>query len=941
MAHWPDASDSGFVRALSRKKEFVEAAKQVTPREPLPGFQATRAQRVVRRFLAPSTPYNALLLYHGVGAGKCHAKDTPILMHDGRIKMVQEVCVGDQLMGDDSTPRRVLSLARGFDDMYDIVPVREGWDTYTVNAEHILVLRPTPGAPAALELSVLQFLGQPKASRQQMRGYRASAVDFPARVHALTDDEAYAAGAALRSVDGVTRDVKVGSRAVRMAALAGLLDAGGDVAEGGRALVARDLTPALAREVVFMARSLGLSARSSDMPSATSSRAHFTVSMRGPGLERLPVRKARLRVRGWTSRPGNNDDETEILVASVGRGEYFGFTLSGNGRYLLGDFTVTHNTCTAIQVAHQFSAGGSRQRPALVIAPRALVGNFEKEVYDVSKAPNQQCIPRAIALKRRADARRLARTEFQIMGFFQFVNYMQALMPDSQDPDVYRERVKKTFSDRVVIIDEVHNMRTDEEASTKQLPPLLRDMVSMADNIKLVLMSATPMFNRANEIVDVLNLMRLVDGRAPVAEAALFDARSGELIDRRALAEAARGYVSYVQGADQSQFPLRVAPPAPAAARCLKHLSPYLVCSAMSKQHQDMCMAERRVSGNSMILLQHSNIMFPGGMDAVLRRVGREQFTYTDPRAPPALTPRGGALGQIATKLQTIVDSITSRPKGGKVFIYSFFVDHGLVPLAIALEHAGFSRAFGAPVLMAKGVSAGAAPLGSYAMLSSETRDIASVVAAFNDPANAEGQRIRVILGTSVLAEGIDLKCVRDVHVVEPWFHMNKIEQVIGRAVRRNSHALLPPSERDVRIWLHAATYRGDKMQLSPDVARYAMAAEKQRVIAEVEGVLRETAVDAELLGAKGAQATNASTFSASHVQEMVPLYSHLIACALGSGDEVTLTQLKERLAASCLGEGSDAVDDDTLFQVLSAMVDARRVRFHKGRYSIAAQKKT
>lgn len=47
------------------------------------------------------------------GRGKCLGKDTPILMYDGTIKMVQDIQIGDVLMGDDSTPRNVLSLARG------------------------------------------------------------------------------------------------------------------------------------------------------------------------------------------------------------------------------------------------------------------------------------------------------------------------------------------------------------------------------------------------------------------------------------------------------------------------------------------------------------------------------------------------------------------------------------------------------------------------------------------------------------------------------------------------------------------------------------------------------------------------------------------------------------------------------------------------------------
>ena len=64
------------------------------------------------------------------GFGKCHAKDTPILMFDGTIKMVQYIVIGERLMGDDSTSRTVLTLARGKDQMYDII---YGDDKYTVN----------------------------------------------------------------------------------------------------------------------------------------------------------------------------------------------------------------------------------------------------------------------------------------------------------------------------------------------------------------------------------------------------------------------------------------------------------------------------------------------------------------------------------------------------------------------------------------------------------------------------------------------------------------------------------------------------------------------------------------------------------------------------------------------------------------------------------------
>ena len=73
------------------------------------------------------------------GTGKCLAKDTTIILHDGKIKMVQDIQVGELLMGDDSKPRKVLSLARGIDEMYEIIPNKG--ESYTVNQAHILCLK--------------------------------------------------------------------------------------------------------------------------------------------------------------------------------------------------------------------------------------------------------------------------------------------------------------------------------------------------------------------------------------------------------------------------------------------------------------------------------------------------------------------------------------------------------------------------------------------------------------------------------------------------------------------------------------------------------------------------------------------------------------------------------------------------------------------------------
>jgi len=69
----------------------------------------------------------------------CHAKDTEIMMYDGHKKLVQDVVMGDKLMGDDSGPRVVQELFRGKADMYRISPVKG--DSFVVNGSHVMSLK--------------------------------------------------------------------------------------------------------------------------------------------------------------------------------------------------------------------------------------------------------------------------------------------------------------------------------------------------------------------------------------------------------------------------------------------------------------------------------------------------------------------------------------------------------------------------------------------------------------------------------------------------------------------------------------------------------------------------------------------------------------------------------------------------------------------------------
>ena len=74
-------------------------------------------------------------------SGKSLGKNTPVIMADGTIKMVQDIQTGDQVMGDDSTPRNVLETHQGIDTMYEVLNQKK--ESYIVNSHHILTLKYT------------------------------------------------------------------------------------------------------------------------------------------------------------------------------------------------------------------------------------------------------------------------------------------------------------------------------------------------------------------------------------------------------------------------------------------------------------------------------------------------------------------------------------------------------------------------------------------------------------------------------------------------------------------------------------------------------------------------------------------------------------------------------------------------------------------------------
>ena len=132
----------------------------------------------------------AFLIHMATGLGKCFAAGTPILMHDGSIKPIEEIAAGESVMGVDGTPRLVGGIARGVEEMFRVTPTKG--DPYVVNGSHILSLKITGIGHKCVtdslgrkyltgdicNISVRDYLLCSSTFQHVAKGWRVS-VDFP------------------------------------------------------------------------------------------------------------------------------------------------------------------------------------------------------------------------------------------------------------------------------------------------------------------------------------------------------------------------------------------------------------------------------------------------------------------------------------------------------------------------------------------------------------------------------------------------------------------------------------------------------------------------------------------------------------------------------------------------------------------------------------------
>lgn len=396
-----DFVDSGIksaADAMSEVEEFLNAEKVTLP----PYLH--RLQENMRGGIRST---GAIINIIGdTSIGKCHGKGTNIMMSDMSTKLVEDIVVGDLVMGADGNPRKVLSLARGRDIMYRIEQKRG--EDYIVNSEHILSLRAGYNCKNSgvfkgdiVNLTVKDYISRGNKLKRSLKGYKGElvnlGVDRPSLKHpwllglwladgcslypkiSIADedseileqvkqeciDHGYQIGYTcakpnvkdyyikggfkdfLRSYDlignkHIPQDYLMGNLHDRYEIMAGLLDGDGYLVSNGFEIAQK--SDVIAEGVVKLSKSLSLDTTTRKVVKGCQNNfeGEYNRLFVYGKTDKIPNRLSRKKVQNKSKLRENIN--TSINVVEIGEDDYYGFNLDGDRLYCLVDGTVTHNS---------------------------------------------------------------------------------------------------------------------------------------------------------------------------------------------------------------------------------------------------------------------------------------------------------------------------------------------------------------------------------------------------------------------------------------------------------------------------------------------------------------------------------------------------------------------------------------------------------------------
>jgi hypothetical protein len=591
---YPSQYDPDIQEKTSVKQEFIEVNGKPTEKTPKRG-EKYRHQEFFLRYMRQ---YDRLFKFDNTGTGKCLDPYTEILMFDGRTKFCKDVIEGDLLMGPDSDFREVIGTTKGEATMYKIVPAVG--KSFRCNGPHILTLKginphvveykqnykhknvvtskrgrketkifkDVEGAAEYLktceedvfDISVDDYMKLDEQTKKNChifhQGVEFDEKDVPMNPYTygkvfgryLIESpemfENYLSSLGNETITALFKDLisqgekrlpeeyKYNLFSVRYAFLGGIFASSFryDVESGYMTL--RNSSESLIDDITYIFLSVGLMAVKSfsfDDSSTIYNTQVFIENLLRVGNSQTGI----FNYNPLTFR----DTCFNFDIIDEGKGDYAGFQVTGDGRFLLGDFTVTHNSCTMIGLSEYYQENPGKYKHAYVLEKGAsTMQDFRHQL--VCKCTVDKYETETIKRSTNSQSRATNITN-EIKRWYTITTYTKFATPAKTMSD---EAIREKYSNCLIFIDEAHGLRnvkkgginsptrkprkTSKSKSPKsetsegklsfdEVYNIIFRIVHTAENIKVVVATATVNINDVGDFVPITNLLLPLDRQLP------------------------------------------------------------------------------------------------------------------------------------------------------------------------------------------------------------------------------------------------------------------------------------------------------------------------------------------------------------------------------------------------------------------------------------------
>jgi superfamily II DNA or RNA helicase len=517
-----------------------------------------------------------------------------------------------------------------------------------------------------------------------------------------------------------------------------------------------------------------------------------------------------------------------------------------NSQKLLGNYINPKTPYTGILVYHRIGAGKTctavqigevwkKHRRVIVVVPASLKGNFRNELRSQCAGTNYLTDEERKLLSENHPSTKeyqdiIKRSDERINEYYEIFSYNK-FIDLAQNKEI-------NLKNAILIIDEIQNMISEEGTYYNVLYDLIQ---KSPKDLRVVLLSATPMFDKPHELALTINLLR-PKKEIPIGRD--FDKKYVKILKNNdgtfeykarhlcQFKEQIKGLISYFRGAPPYVFPdMKIK-----YVKCRMSEFQYSAYKGVlrneAKQSNFEKIKKEAIESLSVTKLPNnffigtrfvSNVVYPN------RKIGEEGLkSFKGKKILDDLEEYSCKFAKIMKKIQG---------SKGKVFVYSGFKEEGgIKSFARVLETFGYKNY----VKHGEGRKRFAIWSGDEDIsLKEEIKNV------YNQKSNLDGSKLKILILSPAAKEGISLAGVRQAHILEPYWNMARLQQIIGRGSRFCSHKDLPEDMRNIKVYIYLATHPDEEETVDEYINH--LADQKNKLVNEFEKAIKESAIDCSL----------------------------------------------------------------------------------------------